>query len=136
MKVIVIYGSANDQPFMKPGLDYLVEQSIPYEEHVLSVHRDTEELLAFLKAFNESGEKAVIIAVAGLSAALPGFVAVKVDVPFIGVPVPCGPLNGVDALLSIVQMPSGVPLGCVGLHKKAPINACMYAHKILDLAKG
>jgi 5-(carboxyamino)imidazole ribonucleotide mutase len=121
--------------FMKPGKAYFTENNIEFEELVLSVHRNTDELLAWLKAFQASGEKAVIIAVAGLSAALPGFVAVKVDVPVIGVPVPCGPLNGVDALLSMVQCPGGVALGSVGLHKKAPLNAAMYAHKILAMAQ-
>jgi 5-(carboxyamino)imidazole ribonucleotide mutase len=61
-------------------------------------------------------------------------VAVKTELPVIGVPVPGGPLNGVDALLSICQVPGGVPLGTVGLHSKAPLNACMYAHRILKLA--
>jgi 5-(carboxyamino)imidazole ribonucleotide mutase len=135
MKVIILYGSPNDMDFMKPGRDYLEEQGVPYEEKVLSVHRNTDELMAYLEAFNQSGEKAVILAVAGLSAALPGFVAVKVEVPVIGVPVPGGPLNGVDALLSVIQVPGGVPLAGVGLHKKAPLNACMYAHKILKLAE-
>ena len=135
MKVYIIYGSANDKEFMNCGKQYLENHEIEYEELVLSVHRNTDELLQWLKDFNASGEKAVIIAVAGLSAALPGFVAVKVDVPVIGVPVPCGPLNGIDALLSVVQCPGGVALGSVGLHSKAPINAAMYAHKILNMAK-
>ena len=81
-----------------------------------------------------SGEKAVILAIAGLSAALPGVVAVKTELPCIGVPVPGGPLNGVDALLAIVQVPGQVPVTSVGLHKKAPLNAAMYAHRILKLA--
>ena len=135
MKTYILYGSPNDMDFMKPGKEYFTENNIEFEELVLSVHRNTDELLAWLKAFQASGEKAVIIAVAGLSAALPGFVAVKVDVPVIGVPVPGGPLNGVDALLSVVQCPGGVALGSVGLHKKAPLNAAMYAHKILAMAQ-
>ena len=135
MKTYILYGSPNDMDFMKPGKAYFTENNIEFEELVLSVHRNTDELLAWLKAFQASGEKAVIIAVAGLSAALPGFVAVKVDVPVIGVPVPCGPLNGVDALLSMVQCPGGVAKGSVGLHKKAPLNAAMYAHKILAMAQ-
>jgi 5-(carboxyamino)imidazole ribonucleotide mutase len=135
MKTYILYGSPNDMDFMNPGKAYFTENNIEFEELVLSVHRNTDELLAWLKAFQASGEKAVIIAVAGLSAALPGFVAVKVDVPVIGVPVPCGPLNGVDALLSVIQCPGGVALGSVGLHKKAPLNAAMYAHKILAMAQ-
>ena len=101
---------------------------------MLSAHRDTYALLTYLKELDASGEKGVILAVAGLSAALPGLVAMKTELPVIGVPVPGGPLSGVDALLSIVQVPGGVPLGSVGLHKKAGLNACMFAHKILKLA--
>ncbi|MEM7393062.1 MAG: AIR carboxylase family protein [Verrucomicrobiota bacterium] len=134
MKVVMIYGSANDQPFMQPGRDYLEAENVDYEEKILSVHRNTDELIDYLKELNSSDEKLVIIAIAGLSAGLPGFAAVKVDLPVIGVPVPGGPLNGVDALLSIVQVPGDVPLGSVGLHKKAPLNACMFAHRILKLS--
>ena len=91
-------------------------------------------MIQWCKDFNASGEKAVIITVAGLSAGLPGFVAVKANAPVIGVPVPCGPLNGIDALLAIAQCPGGVPLGSVGLHSKSGLNAAMYAHKMITLA--
>jgi len=84
---------------------------------------------------NEKKEKVVIVAVAGLSAALPGVVAVKTEYPVVGVPVPCGPLNGIDALLAICQVPGQVPLGTVGLHSKSGLNACMFAHRILKLAE-
>jgi 5-(carboxyamino)imidazole ribonucleotide mutase len=134
MKVIMIYGSANDQAFMKPGKDYLDEEGVPFEEQVFSAHRDLPELIEYLDSLKASGDKAVIVAIAGLAAALPGVVAVKTELPVIGVPVPGGPLNGVDALLSICQVPGGVPLGTVGLHSKAPLNACMFAHRILKLA--
>lgn len=134
MKVVMIYGSANDQAFMNIGKEYLKEQGVPYEEHVLSAHRDLPELIEFLDKLENSGEKAVILAIAGLAAALPGVVAVKTELPCIGVPVPCGPLNGIDALLSISQVPGKVPLATVGLHSKAPLNACMYAHRILKFA--
>ena len=134
MKVIILYGSENDKGFMGPGREYLEEQGLAYEEQVLSAHRDTDALIAYLTALEASGAPAVILAVAGLSAALPGLVAVKVTLPVIGVPVPGGPLAGVDALLSIVQCPGGVPVTSVGLHKKAPINACLCAHRILQLA--
>lgn len=134
MKVIVIYGSANDKPFMEPARVYLDEQKVSYEETVLSAHRDLPELVQYLKDLEESGEKAVIIAVAGLSAALPGVVVMSCSLPVIGVPVPGGPLNGIDALLAISQVPGGVPCTTVGLHKKAPVNAAMAAHRILKLA--
>ena len=134
MKVIIIYGSANDKEFMKPAHTYLEEQGVNYEEHVISAHRNLPELIQFLRNLNESGEKAVILAVAGLAAALPGVVAVETEMPCVGVPVPGGPLKGVDALLAMCQVPGGVPVASVGLHSKAPLNAAMYAHRILKFA--
>ncbi|MFT5465009.1 MAG: 5-(carboxyamino)imidazole ribonucleotide mutase [Verrucomicrobiales bacterium] len=134
MKVIMIYGSANDMAFMDIGKDYLKEKSIAFEEKVLSAHRDLPELMDYIDELNKLDEKMVIIAIAGLSAALPGVVAVKTEIPVVGVPVPGGPLNGIDALLAICQVPGQVPLGTVGLHKKAPLNACMFAERILNLS--
>ena len=115
MKVIIIYGSANDKEFMKPAHTYFDEQGVKYEDHVISAHRNLPELIKFLRDLNESGEKAVILAVAGLAAALPGVVAVETEMPCVGVPVPGGPLNGVDALLAMTQVPGGVPVGCLSL---------------------
>ncbi|MFR1319388.1 MAG: AIR carboxylase family protein [Akkermansia sp.] len=123
MKVIVIYGSPNDKPFMEPAREYFAQEGVPYEETVLSAHRDLPELIKFLGDLEASGEKAVILAVAGLSAALPGVVVMSCSLPVIGVPVPGGPLNGIDALLAIAQCPGGVPCTTVGLHKKTPVNA-------------
>lgn len=134
MKIVIIYGSASDQAFMQPGRDYLDKEAVAYEECVLSAHRNHAELGAYLQELNASKQKLVIIAVAGLSAALPGVVAVQTEYPVVGVPVPCGPLNGIDALLSISQLPGGVPVGTIGLHSKAGLNACMFAHRILKLA--
>ena len=134
MKVIIIYGSANDKEFMKPAHTYLEEQGVNYEEHVISAHRNLPELIQFLRDLNESGEKAAILAVAGPAAALPGVVAVETEMPCVGVPVPGGPLKGVDALLAMCQVPGGVPVASVGLHSKAPLNAAMYAHRILKFA--
>ena len=135
MKVVMIYGSANDQGFMKPGRDYLEAEKVAYSEHVLSAHRNLPELIDFLNELNKSSEKIVVLAIAGLAAALPGVVAVTSKSPVVGVPVPGGPLNGIDALLSISQLPGGVPCGTVGLHSKAGLNACMFAHRILNLAE-
>ena len=135
MKIVIIYGSANDKPFMQPGRDYMDKENVVYEEHVLSAHRDHEALGDFLKQLNASKQKIDIVAVAGLSAALPGGVTVQTEYPVVGVPVPGGPLNGIDALLSISQLPGGVPCGTVGLHSKAGLNACMFAHRILKLAE-
>ena len=132
MKVIIIYGSANDMAFMEPGRNFLDEHQVAYEEKVLSVHRNHDELIGYLERQNSDAEKKVFVCVAGLAAALPGMVAVKVKSPVIGVPVPGGPLNGIDALLAIVQSPGDVPVLSVGLHKKAPLNACMAAVRILE----
>jgi 5-(carboxyamino)imidazole ribonucleotide mutase len=130
----MIYGSENDKGFMQVGKDYLEKEGVPFEEVVLSAHRNLPELLEFLDNLDKSGEKAVILAIAGLAAALPGVVGVKTELPCVGVPVPGGPLNGIDALLSISQLPGQVPVTTVGLHSKAPLNACMFAHRILKFA--
>ena len=133
-KVIVINGSPKDKPIMEPAREYFAQEGVPYEETVLSAHRDLPQLIKFLEDLEASGEKAVILAVAGLSAALPGVVVMSCSLPVIGVPVPGGPLNGIDALLAIAQCPGGVPCTTVGLHKKTPVNAAMAAHRILKLA--
>jgi len=132
----MIYGSENDKPFMQPARVYLSDQGLAYNEVVLSAHRNLSELIEFLAELEKSGEKAVILAIAGLAAALPGVVVMKTSLPVIGVPVPGGPLNGIDALLSISQLPGGVPATTVGLHSKAPLNAAMAAHRIMALAEG
>jgi 5-(carboxyamino)imidazole ribonucleotide mutase len=133
MKIVIIYGSENDRAYLDGGKAYLEENGLAYEEKVLSVHRNFEELSEYLDSVRTSGEKCVFLAVAGLSAALPGIVAVRTDLPVIGIPVPAA-LNGVDALLSIIQMPGGVPVASVGIHKKAPLNACILAHRMVKLA--
>lgn len=135
MKVIIIYGSKSDLSFMEPARQYFEEYGVKYEEVVYSAHRDMEALSDYLKRVKAAGERAVMLCVAGLSAALPGIVAMNTECPVIGVPVPCGPLNGVDALLAISQLPGGVPATTVGLHKKSPLNAAMAAHRILQFAQ-
>lgn len=135
MKVITIYGSKSDLPFMEPARVYFAEHGVEHEEVVYSAHRDLPALLEYLKGLEANGTKAVLLCVAGLSAALPGVVVMNTELPVIGVPVPCGPLNGVDALLAISQLPGGVPATTVGLHKKTPLNAAMAAHRIIRLAE-
>ncbi len=120
---------------MEPARLYFQENGVQNEEVVYSAHRDLPALLEYLSDIEKSGEKAVILAVAGLSAALPGIVVMSCSLPVIGVPVPGGPLNGIDALLAISQLPGGVPCTTVGLHKKTPVNAAMAAHRILKLAE-
>lgn len=135
MKAITIYGSKSDLPFMEPARVYFKENNIEHEEVVYSAHRDLPALIEYLKGLEGRKEKAVLLCVAGLSAALPGVVVMNTSLPVIGVPVPCGPLNGIDALLAISQLPGGVPATTVGLHKKTPLNAAMAAHRIMNLAR-
>jgi len=132
--VCVIIGSESDKEQVEPGLKLLEERKISYELHILSAHRNIDELLAFL-AQNEKNFR-LIIACAGLSAALPGVVAAKVKLPVIGVPLVAGPLSGLDALLAIVQLPKGVPVATMGLGKQGIINAVLLAERILATPAG
>ena len=124
----IIMGSKNDKPKMQPAGEALHEAGIRYEVRVLSAHRQPEETADYCENARMRGLK-VIIAGAGMSAALPGFAASKSDLPVIGVPLSGKNLGGMDALLSAVQMPPGVPVGCVGLDN--PRNAAHLALRIL-----
>jgi 5-(carboxyamino)imidazole ribonucleotide mutase len=126
-KVAVILGSESDRAVADKAVKVLDEHKIPYEVSVISAHRNPEDLDRYLR---ESDDVSVIIAIAGLSAALPGIIASKTEKPVIGVPV-SGKLFGVDALLSMVQMPSGVPVGVVGIDNGE--NAALLALRILKL---
>ncbi len=126
-KVAIIMGSKSDQAVADTAIAVLEEHSIPYEVQVLSAHRNPEELDRYVKESEDS--VAVFIAIAGLSAALPGVLAAKTTKPVIGVPV-SGPLLGLDALLSMVQMPPGVPVGVVGVDNGK--NAALLALRILN----
>jgi 5-(carboxyamino)imidazole ribonucleotide mutase len=124
--VAIISGSTSDAHIVEKVRKVLDENGVPYEEHVISAHRDPEKLDAYLK---ESRAK-IFIAVAGMSAALPGVIASKTDRPVIGVPV-SGKLGGFDSLLSIAQMPKGVPVACVAVDGGE--NAALLAIRILKL---
>ena len=128
IKVALIAGSTSDNAVYEKAEKVLKENSIPYELKIISAHRDPEELEQYIK----SCDALVYIAVAGLSAALPGLIASKTDKPVIGVPVSTK-LGGLDALLSIVQMPPRVPVACVGIDRGE--NAAYLAIKILNLLK-
>ncbi|MFC1692512.1 5-(carboxyamino)imidazole ribonucleotide mutase [Candidatus Latescibacterota bacterium] len=127
-KIAVIYGSISDESIMKGACEVLEEFGIEYESKVLSAHRQPEETAHFAKNAVSHGLK-VIIAGAGLSAALPGVIASHTTIPVIGVPIGSGPLNGVDALYSIVQMPKGIPVATVGISNAK--NAAILAIQIL-----
>lgn len=126
-KVAVISGSKSDRPVVEKVLRVLGEKGVDFEERVLSAHRNPDELERYLK---ETDAK-IFIAVTGLSAALPGFIASRTDRPVIGVPV-SAKLGGLDALLAISQMPPGVPVACVGIDSGE--NAALLAIRML-LAK-
>ncbi len=130
--VSVLMGSSSDDSHMEPAYDLLDELGIPWEKQVLSAHRQPERLRSYLAEAEQKGIK-VFIAAAGLSAALPGVVASHTIQPVIGVPVPAGPLRGVDALLSIVQMPGGIPVAAVGLGSNGPKNAALLTAEMLSL---
>jgi 5-(carboxyamino)imidazole ribonucleotide mutase len=126
--VAVISGSASDAAITEKVKKILEENMVSYDTRIISAHRDPDKLDAFIKTSNVK----IFIAIAGLSAALPGVIASKTDKPVIGVPV-SGTLNGLDALLAIVQMPKGVPVACVGVDNGE--NAAWLAIRILKLIK-
>jgi 5-(carboxyamino)imidazole ribonucleotide mutase len=126
--VAVISGSASDAAITDKVKKVLTENNSSYDSQIISAHRDPDKLDAYIKT---SAVK-VFIAIAGLSAALPGVIASKTDKPVIGVPV-SGTLNGLDALLAIAQMPKGVPVACVGVDNGE--NAAWLAIRILKLIR-
>jgi len=127
----VVIGSESDRERMQPALDELASRGIPCELEVRSAHRTPESVTEYARDAKARGIK-VLIAGAGLSAALPGVVAAHTDLPVIGVPLrsSLSVLDGLDALLSIVQMPPGVPVACVGVDSAR--NAALLAIRILD----
>ena len=126
--VSIIAGSESDKDVYEKAEKVLKENNITYELKIISAHRDPEKLDDYLK----NCKSLVYIAVAGLSAALPGVIASKTEKPVIGVPV-SAKLGGLDSLLSIVQMPPGVPVACVGIDNAK--NAAYLAIRILKLAQ-
>jgi 5-(carboxyamino)imidazole ribonucleotide mutase len=126
--VAVISGSASDSTITDKVKKVLTENNVSYDAQIISAHRDPDKLDAYIK----TSESKVFIAIAGLSAALPGVIASKTDKPVIGVPV-SGTLNGLDALLAIAQMPKGVPVACVGVDNGE--NAAWLAIRILKLIR-
>ena len=124
--VAIISGSASDAKITDKVRKVLDENKVSYDAQVISAHRDPDKLEAYVKA----SDAKIFIAIAGLSAALPGVIASRSDKPVIGVPV-SGTLNGMDALLSIAQMPKGIPVACVGVDNGE--NAAWLAIRILKL---
>lgn len=128
--VSVIMGSTSDLPVMQKALDLLEEMEIPFEVQALSAHRTPDEVESFAKGAESRGVK-VIISAAGMAAHLCGVIASMTSLPVIGVPIK-STLDGMDALLAIVQMPPGIPVATVGIN--AALNAALLAVQMLSLS--
>ena len=126
----VLIGSKTDEPFMKPALELLEQLGIKYDFTVISAHRNPEKVREYGLKAKEKGLE-VIIAGAGAAAHLPGSLASWTTLPVIGVPLPTSELKGIDSLYSIVQMPFGVPVACVGIGGAK--NAALLAAQILGI---
>jgi len=130
--VSVIMGSQSDYSTMKYAEDTLKYLKIRFETKIVSAHRTPKRLFEFAKNA-EKNNISIIIAGAGGSAHLPGMLAAITSIPVIGVPIESNKLKGLDSLLSIVQMPKGIPVGTVAIGKDGAINAALYAASILSI---
>src|SRR5207248_4622914 len=128
----VIMGSKSDHEVLLPGIELLHELGVPHEVRVVSAHRTPDWMFEYASNAESRGLR-VIIAAAGGAAHLPGMVASKTVLPVLGVPIPATMLNGVDSLLSIVQMPKGVPVGTLAIGKPGAANAALLAASIIAL---
>lgn len=138
-KVSIIMGSHSDLDIVSESIAVLKEFKIPFEAKILSAHRTPKELVKYVEGAGKRGVK-VFIAAAGMSAALPGVIAAHTILPVIGVPIESGNLKGLDALLSIAQMPPGIPVGCMSIGKAGAKNAAIFAITLIavsnkDIAK-
>ncbi len=130
-KVGIVMGSDSDLPILQKTMDTLSALSVPYEAHILSAHRTPEEAGAFARQARENGF-GVIIAAAGMAAHLAGALAAQTTLPVIGIPCKSTSLDGIDALLSTVQMPSGIPVATVAIN--GGVNAALLSAQILALS--
>ena len=131
--VAIIMGSQSDWETMKFSEQILIKLNIPFTTKIISAHRTPDRMNDFAKKARENSIH-VVIAGAGGAAHLPGMVASHTELPVIGVPIQSSSLNGLDSLLSIVQMPGGVPVATMSIGKAGAINAAVYAAKILSLS--
>ena len=131
--VAIIMGSQSDWETMKFSEEILIKLNIPFTTKIISAHRTPDRMNDFAKHAQKNSIQ-VIIAGAGGAAHLPGMVASHCELPVIGVPIQSSSLNGLDSLLSIVQMPGGVPVATMSIGKAGAINAAIYAAKILSLS--
>jgi len=129
-KVLILLGSDSDIPLVEDGLKFLREMEVPFKVDISSAHRHPDKTASYARGARDEGYE-VIIAAAGLAAHLPGVIASHTTLPVIGIPLNGGSLLGMDALLSMVQMPKGVPVATVGID--ASRNACILACQILSI---
>jgi len=130
----VIMGSKSDLTVMQSAIDLLKELAVPFEAKVVSAHRTPDWMFEYAGTAEARGIE-VIIAAAGGAAHLPGMVAAKTTLPVLGVPIPATLLNGLDSLLSIVQMPKGVPVGTLAIGEPGAINAALLATAIVSTTR-
>ncbi len=128
----VIMGSRSDYSVLEPAIEVLRELQVPHEKRIVSAHRTPDWMFEYASTAAERGLQ-VIIAAAGGAAHLPGMIAAKTILPVLGVPIPATLLNGVDSLLSIVQMPKGVPVGTLAIGQPGAANAALLAAAIIAL---
>lgn len=129
MKIWIFMGSASDKEMMSVAEDIMKEHNIPYEVYIHSAHREPDKIRALIRKAEQESVVA-IIAGAGLAAHLPGFIASMTEIPVLGVPLPASTLGGLDSLLSIVQMPAGVPVATFGIGKHGIKNAALFACRL------
>ena len=130
----VVMGSKNDLKVMSAAVDLLTEFAIPHEVRIVSAHRTPDWMFEYAESAESRGIE-VIIAAAGGAAHLPGMIAAKTVLPVLGVPIPATALQGVDALLSIVQMPRGVPVGTLAIGEPGAANAALLAAAIVSASR-
>jgi len=131
--VAVVMGSQSDWPTMRHAAEMLERLEVAHEVRIVSAHRTPDRLAEFARGARDRGLK-VIVAGAGGAAHLPGMVAAWTTLPVLGVPIPSVALNGLDSLMSIVQMPGGVPVGTLAIGRAGAVNAGLLAASILSLA--
>jgi len=131
-KVLIMMGSDSDLPVMQEAADILAKFGVPYEIRISSAHRSPVRTMALASEAAGRGIR-LIIAGAGMAAHLAGVIAAATTLPVIGVPMPVGALNGVDALYSTVQMPAGIPVATMAIGKAGAMNAGIFAVQVLAL---
>ena len=133
MKVAILMGSDSDFPRLEPAIEKLRELGIGFDVRVLSAHRTPSHVIAYVEAAAKN-EIGVFLCAAGGAAHLAGVVAAHTDLPVCGIPIDNPPLGGLDALLSTVQMPGGVPVATFGAGVGGPVNAALFAARVLALS--